>query len=314
MKTLEEVKQYYDEVLLPRLEVLEAERKKALRKIIVAGSVVMPVFALISVIAQHIFPLIIGAVIWAWFSFIFTKEYVSNFKKGIIEKIVKCIDENLDYSQHRCISEPVFLSSRIFRHRIDRYKGDDHVSGVLDKTKVEFSEVHAEYVTRDSKGRNTYHTIFKGLFFVADFNKAFHGVTTVLPDTAEKLLGHIGTVLQSMNRTRGKLIKLEDPEFEKLFAVYGNDQIEARYILSTSLMRRITDFQKKTKERIYMSFAGSKIFIAVSYARDLFEPRIFRTLLDFAPIKQYFEDLQMAVGIADDLNLNTRIWSKPGNA
>jgi hypothetical protein len=33
-------------------------------------------------------------------------------------------------------------------------------------------------------------------------------------------------------------------------------------------------------------------------------------LIDFAPIQEYFEDLQLAIGIADDLNLNTRIWSK----
>ena len=43
---------------------------------------------------------------------------------------------------------------------------------------------------------------------------------------------------------------------------------------------------------------------------DLFEPRLFQTLLDFKPVRQYFEDIELAVGIVDDLNLNTRIWSK----
>ena len=148
------------------------------------------------------------------------------------------------------------------------------------------------------------------IFFIADFHKHFSGKTVVLPDTAEKLFGQIGTMLQSLNKFRGQLVKLEDPEFEKLFAVYGDDQIEARYILSTSLMKRIVDFKRKTRRRIFLSFIGSKVYVAVSYTRNLFEPRIFRTLLDFAPIQQYFEDFQMAVGIVEDLNLNTRIWSK----
>ncbi|MFT5169968.1 MAG: hypothetical protein ACI8Q2_000583, partial [Candidatus Omnitrophota bacterium] len=43
---------------------------------------------------------------------------------------------------------------------------------------------------------------------------------------------------------------------------------------------------------------------------NLFEPRIFKTLLDFKPIEEYFEDLSFAIGIVEDLNLNTRIWSK----
>lgn len=109
---------------------------------------------------------------------------------------------------------------------------------------------------------------------------------------------------------RGSLIKLEDPEFEKMFVVYGDDQIEARYILSTSLMRRIVDFKKKSKRTIYISFVGSKIYVAVSYSRNLFEPRIFKTLLAFSPIKEYFEDLELVYGLVEDLNLNNRIWTK----
>ena len=75
-------------------------------------------------------------------------------------------------------------------------------------------------------------------------------------------------------------------------------------------MARITDFKEKTGKKIYLSFIGSMVFVAVPYTRDLFEPRLFKTLLDFEPIRRYYEDLQFAIGIVDDLNLNTRIWSK----
>jgi len=113
-----------------------------------------------------------------------------------------------------------------------------------------------------------------------------------------------------MNLVRDELIKLDDPEFEKYFVVYSNDQVGARYILSTSLMKRIVDFKKSSNRNIYLSFVGSMVFVGISYSRSLFEPRIFRTLLDFEPIREYFEDLRLAIGIVDDLNLNTRIWTK----
>ncbi len=130
--------------------------------------------------------------------------------------------------------------------------------------------------------------------------------------TFRRLFGVLAafTIARAGIRGFGQLIKLEDPEFERLFVVYGDDQIQARYILSTSLMERIMQFKAKSQRPIYLSFVGSKVFVAVSYTKNLFEPKIFSTLLDFGPIRQYYEDLQLAVGIVEDLNLNTRIWSR----
>jgi hypothetical protein len=316
MRKLEELHDYYVQKLAPELKVLEDDRKKCLNKIIIVTVIIAPpiilaVIALIQALPRlALFTAFIGMMIWFGFYVFITKDYVSNFKTVIIEKIIKFIDPDLVYSKFNKVSQSLFKMSNIFLQGVEEYKGDDHVSGVLGKTKVEFSELRASYYTRSSKGGKTEHIIFKGLFFVADFNKNFTGRTVVLPDTAEKLLGNIGTMFQSMNKFRGQLIKLEDPEFEKLFAVYGNDQIEARYILSTSLMKRIVDFKKKTGKRLYMSFVASKLFVAIPYAKDLFEPRVFKTLLDFKPIQDYYEDLQIAISIVEDLNLNTRIWTK----
>jgi hypothetical protein len=321
MKTFDELKSFYDSVLYPELEILEKLRIQARNKIYTAAAVTVPLALLILYFIQTSFPtekksdfmiflLIFCAVILGIVYHVTTREYVKSFKTGIIEKLVKFIDENLSYSKMNFISRNAFMQSKIFQRSPDIYKGDDHVSGKVGQTQIEFSEIHAKYVTRDSKGRRTEHTIFKGLFFIADFNKNFKGKTVVLPDTAERLFGQFGSMLQSLNKFRGQLIKLEDPEFEKMFAVYGDDQVEARYILSTSLMKRIADFKKSTRKTIYLSFIGSKINIAISYAKDLFEPKVFTTMLDFAPIKEYYNDFMTAVGIVEDLNLNTRIWSK----
>jgi hypothetical protein len=261
-----------------------------------------------------IFPGFIGVVIFIGIYRFLTKDYVKGFKAKIIQRIISFIDENLIYNASSCIPQSHFTGCRILKRHPDRYKGDDLVRGKLGATQIEFSEIHAEYKTEhtDSKGRRRtqWHTIFKGLFFIADFNKHFKGRTVVLPDTAERIFGHIGKMFQSWNVTRGELIKLEDIEFEKSFAVYGDDQVEARYILSTSLMKRIVDFKKKSNRVIHLSFVGSKIYVAISYTKNLFEPRVFKTILDFAPIQEYFEDLTLTVGLVEDLNLNTRIWSK----
>jgi hypothetical protein len=177
------------------------------------------------------------------------------------------------------------------------------------QTTVKFSEVDAKYESGSGKNRSV-QQVFKGLFFIADFNKHFYGRTVVLPDATEKVFGKLAQTFQKLNFTRDDLVKLEDPEFEKEFVVYSNDQVEARYILSTSLMKRIVDFKRDSDKKIHLSFISSQVNVAVSFKRSLFEPKLFSTLLDFKPIQEYFEDLVLAVGIVEDLNLNTRIWTK----
>jgi len=252
-----------------------------------------------------IISIVIGSVSAVWI----TKGYRKEFKFHVIEKIVHFINPHLIYNYKGYIPQSTFMLSQIFKTTPNRYKGDDYVCGKIGQTTIEFCELNALHESGSGKHK-TVKVVFKGLFFIADFNKDFISQTVVLPDVAEKTFGFFGQKLQAMNPLRHELIKLDDPEFEKLFVVYGTNQIEARYILSLSLMERIVDFKKKTNKDIHLSFIGSKVFVAVSYTRDLFEPRIFKTLLDFEPIREYFNDLQLAIGIVEDLNLNTRIWSK----
>jgi len=129
-----------------------------------------------------------------------------------------------------------------------------------------------------------------------------------LPDTGEKVFGHLAQSVQSWNVLRGQLIKLDDPEFEKEFVVYGSDQVEARYILSTSLMSRILNFKRQTGRQIYLSFVNSTLRLAISWEKGFLEPHFFSSLLDFTSIYQYYQDIYLCTEIVDALNLNIRIW------
>jgi len=317
MKTLDEFKDFYEKSLSVELQALEQKRKGLIKRLIIAWAVIAAIALIIlSALGADMFAalpvvmfVVVGCIILsAVVTGILNRSYVTEFKKLVIGKIVKFIDENLQYVPRGYIPARVFVASEIFKSKPNRYRGDDLVRGKIGATEVEFCELHAEY---ESGGKNrSRRTIFRGLFFIADFNKDFTCRVIVLPDVAENLLGGFGKLLQSWNPARDQLIKLEDPEFEKYFVVYGDDQVQARYILSTSLMARIVDFRKKTGKRLYLSFLASKVFVAIPYNRNLFEPRLFRSLLDFELVRQYFEDLQLATGIVDELNLNTRIWSK----
>ncbi|MBM4103339.1 MAG: DUF3137 domain-containing protein [Planctomycetes bacterium] len=321
MKTLDELREYYDTDLKLDLADFERQRQKIVtHSMIVFGAlagagVLVALFLMLRGLPPVIllFILIGCAIIGGVYYYIAGLDYRSGFKRIILPKLIAFVEPGLEYRPEQGISKELFRAAGLFLHSIDRYKCEDMIQGKVGKTEIAFSEVHAEYKTTSGSGKNRrteWHTIFKGLFFIADFNKDFHGRTVVLPDTAEKLFGLFGQTLQSWNSSYGQLVRLEDVEFEKEFVVYGTDQIEARYILSPALMERILLFGRKAGKKIYLSFLGSKVFVAIPVQENMFEPKVFSSILDFNVIAEYYAQLQLGVGIVDELNLNTRIWTK----
>ncbi len=319
MEETHSFRQYYEKNLLPDLKVLDRERKKVDRWVTIIGlSAVLAIFMesrFINLETKEVMMFIqLGtAIIAIIFISLAGKEYRKKFKEKIISRIVLFVDESLVYKHDGKVPRSEFTGSNIFQHRCDVYHGEDYVQGKIGKTQIEFSEIKAQYRQTTGSGSKTntrYVTFFKGIFFIADFNKHFTARTIVLPDFSEKTFGKIGQKLQSLNFTRGKLIKLENPEFEKEFVVYGDDQVEARYILTPSLMERILNFKKKWNSKVYLSFHNSKVYIAIWLNKNLFETRLFKSIVDYTFIEKNVQYLLLLTGIVNDLNLNTRIWSK----
>lgn len=248
-------------------------------------------------------------------------EWTRLYKARVIAAYVEQSGD-FRYSPNEGITEEEFTASRLFQRSVDRYNSEDLIEGKQGSTALRFSDVHAEYKTTstDSKGRTQthWHTIFKGLFVIADFNKDFLGITLVLPDSEERAFGRLGQWFQGLAASAGmqpgELIKLEDPEFEKAFKVYSTDQVEARYILSTSLMRRILDFAHAAETDVRMAFLSSCLRITIANTADRFTvPSLFcgtRAFLDPHWLADYANDIQFATSIVGALDLNTRIWSK----
>ncbi len=186
---------------------------------------------------------------------------------------------------------------------------------MFDQTQFAFGEIFTEYktVTTDGKGnrKETWHTVFKGLFFTADFNKHFNGETIIDQDNMERMFGGLGRKFQQWNGSRdGDLIRMENPEFEKRFAVYSTDEQECRYILTPSLMERILQLNEATGRSICLSFRNSNVYLAHSFRKELFEPGVYRQALDKEEAAFLMNIIDKMAGIVEDLNLNTRIWSK----
>lgn len=320
MKSTSQLTDFYYKELYPSLSELEKTRLHILSQLKWYGAMGAVSFLITAIWMGKNFglfhPLMMGIVIGfaALTSMTYRfmiKGYAKDFKAHIITPLIGAIDPHLLYNPDFVISQHLLQRSNLFQRDIDRYSGNDYVKGSIDGVNLEFSDVHAEYQTKDSKGRTQWHTLFRGLFLVAEFNKHFKSRTVILPDLAEKTFGNlIGGWLQSKNITRDSVIQLDDPEFEKKFVVYGNDPIEARYILTHAMMKRIVQFQKKISYPLFVSFINNHIHIAIATQKDLFEPSIFTSLLDYKQAMEYVNTLNNTIGLVEELKLNEKLWSK----
>lgn len=306
-----------------KLAALETTRKSILKRYLL-GFLLVAALAAINylivemnppeyVIIVSVAASAIGGFYYLYLTSKYQSNYIQTFKSEIVTEIVRQINPDWKYIYNSGVSEHNYKQSGLFPHRYDRYRAEDFVSGQIEKTDFEFSELHTQYkqVTYGAKGRRQerWVTIFKGLFMHADFNKNFSGITYVLPDTAERLFGKFGQTLQELIG-RGELVKLENPEFEKLFVVYSSDQVEARYILTPTIMEAMVNLYKRFDGEIYFSFVGSRVYFAKGISVSMFEPNIFRSGVNFGDVKEMFDLFGMISAVVNELNLNTRIWTK----
>ncbi|WP_298062848.1 DUF3137 domain-containing protein [uncultured Rikenella sp.] len=222
------------------------------------------------------------------------------YKAEIVPQYVGQFCEAGRFTPESGIGESVFRSCGLFDTAPDRYRTEDLIEGRVGKTAFRFAEVHAQKkrttYTRNGT-RTTWVDIFRGFFFVADFNKDFRGQTTLVPNYwgSRWLAG----------RAR---VQLENPRLMKEFLVCSTDQTEARYILTPALMERIMRLWDKYPGRLSISFTGSCIQVARSCMKNHYEASIWRPLGKC--LARDTEAMRGLTSIVEELNMNTRIWTK----
>ena len=319
MKTKSAITDFYYKTLYPDLKDLEDKRQQLKQKVLSIGAFIVLIASLVAFyIISHNLP--IDFLIFDTFATVvvlsilykkMTKNYAREFKELIIAPLIKEIESSFNYQPYKYISPAYFNRAKFFTSNPDRTSGNDYVTGKIDGIEVTFCDFHAEKKHKDSKGRTSWSTMFQGLFVVTEFPKKFHSSTIVLPDFAQNIFGDfIGSLLQANNFSRKQLVKMDSPEFEKNFVVYGDDQVEARYILTPAFMQRILNFKKRSQAPLYLSFRGNIMYMGISYNKDMFEPSVFRSLLEYKIAMEYVDTLHLVMGLVDDLKLNQKLWSK----
>jgi hypothetical protein len=286
MQREQDFKHFYKTEIIHSLVFTEKERKSIVFRIVL--SIVLPIILIPLLIVLwrtnhedlYLVPalvLLIGSPIYINKLFGDTLFY-KNFKRKIIGKIIKYINPSLEYDNLQKVDDVEYDNSKFFENTNTIIYGDDHVSGVLNEVRVEFSELLAEYKSEADKKEYNSKYQFRGLFFLGEFRRNFQCEFVIKTST----LQFPGSNPSLVNNT----------EFNKNFKIKVNTKPEnLPSVLTEGVIQILTELQTKIHNDFMVSFADNRLYLGIYHDEDLFEPTLFQSMNNLDKIKGYFDDL-----------------------
>ncbi len=233
----------------------------------------------------------------------------ASFNEQIFGKIIRFINPTVEYVPIGHLGLPEFLESGMFEEKNYEIKGNDQISGFHNGVPFIMCELWVGYKRNFSDEKEGPDSVFSGQFFVARFNKRFSSTVFIRPKTGLKGIWGNNDISGYTNRI-GEKVSLEDPEFMNMFEVYAEDQVEARYILTPSLMERIKELARKTGGQFYIAFSKNKITVANNSQSSKYGVGYFNSLSknDNKLFVDFYNNMCNQFSIIDDLKLNIKIW------
>ena len=307
MQRLHEFRLFYNHTIHPELLRMERKRKRLLLLLFLSvffltGVTILDINVDILVVTLF-FLIFIG--FYITFLLYRIRQFVVTFKPNIVNLILDFIDDEvnfgkLTYEPKQKISKTDFNASLLFTTDAPYYKGEDFIKGSYRELTFELCELN---VREYSKVRNQLNYIFKGVFFQGNFNsKAHRGKILVLPRVFSQYLSRS---IKAFNRMGGRNADdIVTKRFRDVFMVMASRNANIDNILSEDMQDAILTYRAQTEKEIYVSFIGSKLYMAVTEPRDLLEPHIFQSNVSFELVREFFEDLQLLFSVLEDLDVN----------
>ena len=142
---------------------------------------------------------------------------------------------------------------------------------------------------------------FRGVLVEFEMNKNFEGHTFILERAVTS---------STIKFDRGKFeeVKLEDAEFCEKYIVYSDNQVEARYVLTTAFIERFKNMKTAFKAKfIRAAFKDGKITIAIDAGRDLFQMASLDKDTDSNTFTELFDEILSVLELISVLKLNQKI-------
>lgn len=228
-------------------------------------------------------------------------DYILSVKSDIFPKIIAFLG-NFEYHP-KCNNMVLELKYSDIISDYDLEISEDNIKGKYKDVEINLFETSLLNKICTSRGQPVYRNVFNGIVIKLSMNKKFYYRTIIIEHN-----NLISSWLKKMFLDL-KNVELEDPEFKKIFTVYSNNQIEARYLLTTSFMvRMINLYAIFNNTPIRCSFYDSSLLIMISTRQNFFKTNSTYETVNFAKdAKNLLKEMNIIFEIIDVLKLNQNI-------
>jgi hypothetical protein len=292
------LKHVLDELELTRLETVNAVNRRAAWRVPLCAAIglVIMVLGMLSddppdLLEAAGMVIVAGIMGYVWASTKLSNEYALKYKARVLPELAKSFGD-LSY-RHAVAPDMGRLKEEGVFKRFDAVTADDEIHGTHRNLPLNIVELKLEYGSGDDRK-----TVFDGLLVTIDLPRDTNAVTAVISDA-----GAIGNFTDRMKARHRERVRLEDPEFEKVYEVYGTDQIAARALLHPAFMEKLKalgglpDFGLPL---VLCSGRSLQIAMPKKIPRDLFEPPGFqKPAASREALIQLRKDIETILGAAD---------------
>ena len=304
MQSLSDFRIFYNHSIFPELSNLERRRRRLLW--LFAGTIV-GVFGVILVqfwLSELLFSLIllIPTVIYGFWLYGQVDIWKKEFKPRIVGLVLDFIDNDVNYGELKYVEDSGigpdwFFRSCLFACNPVEYFSEDHITGTIREMPFEVCEL---LVNEMSATRSQLDTVFRGTLLMGEYNFEMHGKILLLPDHQRP---YATRTMKQFTRLGGRRREKNLlPEFEEVFDTYATDDANVARTLSPDMQRAILKFQKNTGKDIYVSLIENRLFVAVTQPKDLLEPVLFRNIVSFELVYEFFQDLHLLFSVVEDVD------------
>lgn len=262
--------------------------------------------------------------------FLRLRREMYKLNKNIIEDIVRYIssDETSIYEPDKRISINNIKEMELFNLENLKYNGKNAIVTNYNNNYMNFADMEIYYY-KDKLKEETYYdskgnpytkktiekikkTLFSGCYISATLNKNIAEHIYLIPNNFSDLI--INGAIKDYITYSGEEIELENLEFSKKYKVYSDDEIQARYILSLSLMEKINNIDDIFEGKKYIVFKEGRRFVICLEGFKIEDLR--KTLLPFRKtsskvqenLRYIFKNLYKLFAIYDVLDLGNDLY------
>jgi len=291
---LEQFDTLFDTVIVPALAPYEAERQRVIKRfwrMVVVGGLAGLVFAVVHGVLTNQLDIdgtlalsVIVAALFASFGYAPVHRFEQRCKTKALGDLAAAMGMTYTGGDFDPPAMDRFKQLRLIGGGAEDERYEDLFSGT--RSGAAFQLYEGRLTKREDKKTVV---IFQGQLLRIAFPKRFLG-TTVVNRNSQRWLPPKGL----------QRVGLESSQFERIFEVFGDDQVEARFLVHPAFMERLMALETAMSGRnLRCAFDQSHLLVAIE-GGDLFEVvEVFKPLPDREQTRKGVDELKAVLGLID---------------